>query len=75
MDVGGGEEIRFERLGLAGVVTLTRPAALNALTHRMVRALTAALHAWRSDPAVALVLRWCFLRQSCAHFLPDDKAR
>ena len=56
MDFGGGEEIRFERLGLAGVVTLTRPAALNALTHRMVMALTAALHAWRSDPSVALVV-------------------
>ena len=43
MDFGGGDEIRFERSGLAGVVTLTRPAALNALTHRMVKALTAAL--------------------------------
>ena len=53
MDFGGGEEIRFERIGMAGVVTLTRPAALNALTHRMVKALAAALEAWRADPAVA----------------------
>ncbi|TIT77135.1 MAG: enoyl-CoA hydratase/isomerase family protein, partial [Mesorhizobium sp.] len=39
MDFGGGDEIRFERLGKAGVVTLTRPQALNAVTHRMVGAL------------------------------------
>ena len=56
MDFGGGEEIRFEQQGLAGVVTLTRPAALNALTHRMVKALTAALEAWRLDKSVALVV-------------------
>ena len=35
MDFGGGDEIRFERVGKAGVVTLTRPDALNALTHPM----------------------------------------
>jgi enoyl-CoA hydratase/carnithine racemase len=56
MDFGGGDEIRFERKGLAGVVTLTRPAALNALTHRMIKALTAALEAWRTDAGIALVL-------------------
>ena len=39
MDFGGGDEIRFERRGKAGLVTLTRPKALNALTHDMVRAL------------------------------------
>lgn len=55
MDFGGGDEIRFERIGRAGVVTLTRPAALNALTHRMVNALAAALDAWREDDGVALV--------------------
>ena len=43
-------------MGQAGVVTLTRPAALNALTHRMVKALTAALHAWQADSSVALVV-------------------
>ena len=40
MDFGGGDQIRFERLGKAGIVTLTRPDALNALTHRMVKALS-----------------------------------
>ena len=39
MEFGGGDEIRFERRGVAGVVTLTRPKALNALTHGMIRAL------------------------------------
>jgi enoyl-CoA hydratase len=56
MDFGGGDEIRFERIGQAGVVTLTRPSALNALTHGMVNALTAALEAWRHDASIALVL-------------------
>jgi enoyl-CoA hydratase len=56
MDFGGGDEIRFERIGQAGIVTLTRPAALNALTWRMIRALTAALQAWRTDADVSLVL-------------------
>lgn len=56
MDFGGGDEIRFERIGKAGVVTLTRPKALNALTHRMVKALASALDAWEADPAVALVV-------------------
>ncbi len=56
MDFGGGDEIRFERVGKAAVVTLTRPAALNALTHSMILALTRALAAWRTDPAVSLVL-------------------
>lgn len=56
MDFGGGDEIRFERVGKAGVVTLSRPKALNSLTHGMVRALFRALEAWRSDPEIAVVL-------------------
>ncbi len=56
MDFGGGDEIRFDRMGKAGVVTLTRPKALNALSHGMVRALARALAAWEDDPAVAAVL-------------------
>lgn len=46
--------IRLE--GRAGRITLNRPEALNALTSDMLRAIDAALEAWRSDPAVALVL-------------------
>lgn len=56
MDFGGGDEIRFERQGLAGIVTLTRPQALNAVTHKMVKALGRALDAWEKDKGVALVV-------------------
>jgi len=56
MDFGGGDEIRFERRGAAALVTLTRPAALNAITHRMVLALSRALDSWEDDPGVALVV-------------------
>jgi enoyl-CoA hydratase len=49
-------EVLFERRGTAGVVTLNRPAALNAVTSGMVRLLHAQLAAWRDDPAVTRVL-------------------
>ena len=48
-------EIIVERSGSAGLITLNRPKALNALSLQMVRDLTAALTAWRDDPAVLLV--------------------
>ena len=44
----GVTDILFERRGTAGIVTLNRPEALNALTHAMVRALTAQLAAGRT---------------------------
>ena len=47
-------DIRIE--GRAGRITLSRPAALNALNHKMVQALDRALKDWRNDPRVALVL-------------------
>ena len=56
MDFGGGDEIRFETKGRAGLVTLTRPKALNAVTHRMIRALSNALETWASDDAVERVV-------------------
>jgi enoyl-CoA hydratase/carnithine racemase len=56
IDFGGGEEIRFERRGRAGLVTLTRPKALNAVSHSMVLALSRALRAWEADDAVGLVV-------------------
>jgi enoyl-CoA hydratase/carnithine racemase len=46
--------IRVE--GRAGRITLTRPAALNALTYDMVLAVEAALEAWRDDDSVAVVV-------------------
>jgi enoyl-CoA hydratase len=56
IDFGGGDEIRFERSGKAGLVTLTRPKALNAVSHGMVMALTRALEAWEADDSVELVV-------------------
>ncbi|HLH92346.1 MAG TPA: enoyl-CoA hydratase/isomerase family protein [Xanthobacteraceae bacterium] len=49
-------EILFERRGAAGIVTLNRPQALNAVTHNMVRALRARLDQWRDDRAVTRVV-------------------
>jgi enoyl-CoA hydratase/carnithine racemase len=49
------KDVLIERRGNAGLITLNRPKALNALSLEMVRSLTAALTAWRDDPQVALV--------------------
>ena len=49
-------EILCGRRGEAGLVTLDRPKALNALTLRMVRALRRSLDAWEADPAVTRVV-------------------
>jgi enoyl-CoA hydratase len=49
-------EILFERRGVAGLVTLNRPAALNAVTLGMVRAFTRQLKEWRDDPSVTRVV-------------------
>jgi enoyl-CoA hydratase/carnithine racemase len=48
-------EVLFERRGSAGLITLNRPKALNALSLAMVRDLTTALLAWRDDPSVTVV--------------------
>ena len=48
-------DIIVERCGSAGLITLNRPKALNALSLQMVRELTDALLAFRDDPAVLLV--------------------
>lgn len=50
------DEILFERRGAAGLVTLNRPKALNAVTHSMVKALRAQLDAWADDNAVTRVV-------------------
>ena len=47
--------IAFERRGALGLVTLTRPDALNAVTHDMVLALAAQLDEWAADDRVATV--------------------
>ncbi len=77
MNFGGGDAIRFERRGKAGVVTLARPAALNALTHAMVLALSKALAFWAKDGDVDLVLMTAEGRAFCAggDVLHIDQAR
>ncbi len=49
-------DILFERRGAAGLVTLNRPQALNAVSHDMVRALAAQLAEWQTDAAVTRVV-------------------
>jgi enoyl-CoA hydratase len=49
-------DILFERRGAAGLVTLNRPQALNAVTLGMVRALMRQLQEWRNDPAVTRIV-------------------
>lgn len=61
-DIGIGFEVR----GAAGLITLDRPRALNAITHDMVLAMRAKLDAWMADDAVAhVVLRSAHERAFC----------
>jgi enoyl-CoA hydratase len=60
-------EVLFDRRGAAGIVTLNRPSALNALTHNMVRLLAAKLDAWKNDSVVTrIVVRANGERAFCA---------
>lgn len=49
-------EVLLERRGEAGIITLNRPKALNALTHAMVREIDPQLRAWARDGAVSRVI-------------------
>lgn len=49
-------DILFDRRGAAGIVTLNRPKALNAVTLEMVRALARQLDDWAHDGAVTRVI-------------------
>ena len=60
-------EVLFETRGRAGIVTLNRPAALNALTLAMVRRIHPQLAAWATDPGVhRVVIRAAGERAFCA---------
>ena len=48
-------DVITEVRGSAGLITLDRPKALNALSLDMIRDLTAALLAWRDDPRIERV--------------------
>lgn len=50
------EDVLFEIQGRAGIITLNRPKALNALTRAMCVAIHDQLKAWEADPAVKLVI-------------------
>ncbi len=49
-------EVLFERRGRAGVITLNRPRALNALSHAMVRLIHPQLRAWAEDDGIDCVV-------------------
>ncbi|KAB2851772.1 MAG: enoyl-CoA hydratase/isomerase family protein [Hyphomicrobiaceae bacterium] len=53
---GAEADIRIRREGAAGVVTLNRPRALNALTDAMRSAMAKAFPVWSRDPEVYAVL-------------------
>jgi enoyl-CoA hydratase/carnithine racemase len=54
--VESNADIVFARTGAAGLITLNRPRALNAVTFDMVRALSAQLAQWEDDPAITRVI-------------------
>jgi enoyl-CoA hydratase len=49
-------EILLDRRGTAGIITLNRPAALNAVTRAMVATLRETLERWRDDGAISRVI-------------------
>jgi enoyl-CoA hydratase len=49
-------DIMFEQHGTAGIITLNRPKAMNALTHPMVHELSAKLTEWAKDSSVTRVV-------------------
>ena len=50
------DEILFEHRGAVGLITLNRPKALNALTHKMCLAMKAQLDSWANDPWIETVV-------------------
>ena len=56
LDFGGDDEMTFAQSGAVGLIRLTRPKALNALTHKMVLAMERALLHWADDPQVKSVI-------------------
>ncbi|CUB00322.1 enoyl-CoA hydratase/isomerase family protein [Pannonibacter indicus] len=61
------DEVLFEVAGQAGLITLNRPKALNALSHGMVKAIAARLDDWETNPAITrIVLRGNGEKAFCA---------
>ena len=55
MTTHAATDILLEQRGNAGLITLNRPKALNALSLQMVRDIAQALTAWRDDPTIEIV--------------------
>jgi enoyl-CoA hydratase len=55
-EAGSTGDILFSRKGVAGLITLNRPQALNAVTFDMVAALARQLSAWESDPGITRIV-------------------
>jgi len=55
MSEAGRDEVRFRVEGPLGIITMTRPKALNALTLPMIRLMAPQLAAWAEEPAVKAV--------------------
>lgn len=56
INFGADDQILFEQHGTIGLIRLTRPKSLNALTHEMIKAIRRALQAWKDDQSVTAVL-------------------
>uniref|UniRef100_A0A8C9TMX4 3-hydroxyisobutyryl-CoA hydrolase n=1 Tax=Scleropages formosus TaxID=113540 RepID=A0A8C9TMX4_SCLFO len=56
MSSSAGPEVVFERIRNAGVITLNRPKALNALNLSMIRHIYPQLKKWEKDPETDLVV-------------------
>lgn len=56
MQIDRAGQIEFEISGRAGVITLVREKALNALNHEMITAMSAALGEWREDERVQVIV-------------------
>lgn len=52
LGIAGQEDLSIEVMGTLGVITLTREAALNALTHSMLRTISSTLDGWERDDAI-----------------------
>lgn len=52
LGIAGQEDLSIDVMGTLGVITLTREAALNALTHKMLRTISSTLDAWEHDDSI-----------------------
>lgn len=49
--------MKFSRIGNAGLITMNRPKALNALNHPMVKVMRPQLREWETAPIGMVVLK------------------